>query len=67
MTKPNNQPSFTCYCCDEINYYNISDYTDNNKGRELLMEMLTYKTKDVTIVCKNPECKCTNTITITYI
>lgn len=64
--KIENENSFTCYNCNELNFYNIEDYIDNQKGRQLLMEMQLKKTKDVSIFCKNPKCRCENIITITY-
>lgn len=67
MADQDKRPSFTCYNCKQVNYYRTSDYVSKNQGGELLMEMLTRKTKDVSITCSNQTCKCLNTVTITYI
>lgn len=61
------RPSFVCFNCKQENFYTPSDFTDRQKGKELLMEMLTYKTKQVIISCSNQKCRSQNTITITYI
>jgi hypothetical protein len=61
------QLSFICYNCHRENFYTPSDYIDKKKGKELLMEMLTYKTKKVLIPCSNEKCRNQNSVTITYI
>lgn len=63
----NNQSSFICYNCSQVNYYNIYDYVDNNTKGQLLLGMLIYKTKEVSIMCKNPTCRHKNMVTIKYL
>lgn len=62
-----NRPRFSCYQCKHVTYYNPSDYIDEEKKGKLLMEMLIYKTKQVTISCSNPVCRVNNVITIKYL
>lgn len=64
----NRQESFICFNCEQENFYNPSEYTDEKRGnKELLMEALIFKEKEVLIVCKNEKCKERNAVIITYI
>lgn len=67
MKNKDERPSFICFNCKQENFYTPSDYIDKKKGKELLMEMLNYKTKKVLIPCNNEKCKNQNSVTITYI
>lgn len=62
----NERPSFICFNCKHVNFYTPTDYIDEKKGKELLLEMLTYKIKNVLIPCSNEKCRNQNTVTITY-
>jgi hypothetical protein len=64
MENEDNKPNFVCYNCKQKNYYNPSDYADRKEGKQLLMEMLTYKTKQVIINCRNPKCRSQNKVTV---
>ena len=61
--KDDNRSSFTCYNCNQVNYYNISDYIEE-KAKTLLLEMVISKRKEVRINCT--KCRCANIVTITY-
>lgn len=67
MENKDERQSFVCFSCKHENYYSPSDYIDKKKGKELLMEMLTIKTKKVLIPCGNANCRNQNSVTITYI
>ena len=67
METKDDRPSFICFNCKQENFYTLSDYIDKEKGKTLLMEMLTYKTKKVVIPCSNEKCRNQNSVTITYI
>jgi len=60
-----NRASFICYNCKHETFYLPSAYIE--KRKELLLEMKTYKTKQVIIHCSNKICRTPNSITITYI
>lgn len=64
--EPQESPSFTCWNCSKVNYYNPDNYVGKSRNSERLMEMKTLKDKEVTIRCSNPKCREINTITITY-
>ena len=72
MANQNKKSKFTCFNCNQLNYYNHLDYTDKEKGKELLLEMKIFaynmfKTKKVIIPCSNATCKKPNSVTITYL
>ena len=60
-----NRSSFICFNCKHETFYLPSDYIE--KKKELLLEMITYKTKQVIIPCSNKTCRTINSIIITYI
>lgn len=61
-----NLRSFNCFDCQHENFYRPSDYIDEKREGELLLEMKTFKVKEVIISCSNNKCSAKNSISINY-